>query len=72
MVRDEYELPAQEVILQLVEGPFDSQGLLLHGGIIFLVGEELPANVDYRVLFSPPDLGENRSQSHLGCVCVDY
>ena len=72
MIGDECELPAQEIVPQLFQGPLDGQGLLLHSGIVILIGEELSANVGHWVFLSPLDLRKYRSQSHIGRVGVDY
>ncbi|XP_059900588.1 uncharacterized protein LOC132452173 [Gadus macrocephalus] len=68
MIGDERELPAQEIVPQLVQGPLDGQGLFLHSRIVHLIGEELSADVGHWVFLSHPDLGEYRSQTHFRCV----
>ncbi len=56
VVSDQGEPPANEVVAQLQDCPFDSQGLLFYRSVVSLGRGQLPANINDRMLLTFQDL----------------
>ena len=71
MVSDEVEPSPEEVVAQLLHSPLYGQGLLLNGGVVPFMGEELTAHIGHWVFLSVLQLGQHRSNSYTRGICLN-